>query len=451
MKGDLTQGPVMKSMLRFAVPMILGNMLQQCYNVADTLIVGRYLGPDALAAVGSAFTLMTFLTSILLGLCMGSGAFFSIRFGQKDYDGLKEGMCASFVMIAALTLILNSLVFIFTDELLFFLRVPEEVWGLMREYLIVIFCGLSATFFYNYFASLLRAIGNSVIPLVFLAVSAALNIILDLWFVLGFNWGVSGAATATVISQYVSGIGIAVYTLIRCPLLRLTREHCRVRWGCVREIAGFSVLTCVQQSVMNLGILMVQGLVNSFGPTVMAAFAAAVKIDAFAYMPVQDFGNAFSTFIAQNYGANKVERIRSGLKGAILTALIFCLIISAAVWTLARPLMLLFVDAGETAIIAEGIRYLHIEGAFYCGIGCLFLLYGLYRAIGKPGMSVVLTVISLGIRVALAYILSSVPALGVAGIWWSVPIGWIMADAVGLIYYIAQKKYLFYNFSQNRW
>ncbi len=443
MKGDLTQGPVMKTMLWFAVPMILGNLLQQCYNVADTLIVGRFLGPDALAAVGSSFTLMTFLTSILLGLCMGSGAYFSIKFGQRDENGLKEGMCASFVLIAALTVVLNVLVFLGTDWILVFLQVPADVYGLMREYLVVIFCGLAATFLYNYFACLLRAVGNSVAPLCFLAVSAVLNIVLDLWFVLGLHRGVAGAAEATVISQYVSGVGIAIYTWWKWPDLRVGRAHLRVRLSCIKQISNFSLLTCVQQSVMNLGILMVQGLVNSFGPGVMAAFAAAVKIDAFAYMPVQDFGNAFSTFIAQNYGAKKEERIRAGLKGAVTAALIFCVIISIGVWVLAQPLMMLFVDGSETAIIAEGMRYLHIEGAFYCGIGCLFLLYGLYRALGRPGMSVVLTVISLGTRVALAYLLSAMPLFGVTGIWWSVPIGWLLADAVGLIYYWLRKNRLF--------
>ncbi len=439
--GDLTRGPVMKSMLLFAVPMILGNLLQQCYNIADTLIVGRFLGSNALAAVGSSFTLMTFLTSILLGLCMGSGAFFSIRFGQKDENGLKEGICASFVMIGALTLFLNLFVFLLLDKIQIFLQVPDEVWGLMRNYLAVIFCGITATFLYNYFASLLRAVGNSMIPLVFLAISSILNILLDLWFVLGLNWGVTGAAAATVTAQYLSGLGIAIYTWLCFPQLRVSREHFRIRRTCIQEIASFSVLTCIQQSIMNLGILMVQGLVNSFGPTVMAAFAAAVKIDAFAYMPVQDFGNAFSTFIAQNYGAKKEDRIRSGLKGAVAAALIFSVTVSALVCIFARPLMMLFIDAGETAIIAEGVRYLRIEGAFYCGIGCLFLLYGLYRALGKPGMSVVLTVISLGTRVLLSYILSAVPSTGVVGIWWSIPIGWFLADVTGLGYYIYRVRF----------
>ncbi len=157
-------------------------------------------------------------------------------------------------------------------------------------------------------------------------------------------------------------------------------------------------------------------------------------------MPVQDFGNAFSTFIAQNYGAKKPERIRKGLKGAIIAAVIFCIIISAGVWFFAGPLMELFVEQGETEIIKEGICYLHVEGAFYCGIGCLFLLYGLYRALGRPGMSVILTVISLGTRVGLAYVLSAIPSVGVKGIWWSIPIGWFLADLAGILYYVFSKS-----------
>ena len=391
MNNELTRGPVLKSLLWFAIPMILGDLLQQCYNVADTLIVGRFLGADALAAVGSAFSLMTFLTSILLGLSMGSGVVFSIRYGQGDIQGLKERIYASFLLLAGVTVVLNILVFAGTDWIIWFMKVPDEIQGYMKDYLVVIFAGLAGIFLYNYFASLLRALGNSKVPLLFLAVSAILNIFLDLWFVLGLKRGVAGAAEATVISQYVSGIGIAVYAFLKFPLIRPQGEKIRIRLSCMKEIISFSALTCIQQSVMNLGILIVQGRVNSFGPAVMAAFAAAVKIDAFAYMPVQDFGNAVSTFIAQNYGAGQEERIRKGLKYSILTSMAFCLFITTGIWLLARPLMLLFVDAGETAIIAEGVRYLHIEGTFYCGIGCLFLLYGLYRAVGKPGMSVVLT------------------------------------------------------------
>lgn len=443
MTRDLTRGPVLRSMLRFAVPMILGDLLQQCYNIADTLIVGRVLGRDALAAVGSSFTLMTFLTSVLLGLCMGSGALFSIRFGQRDEQGLRENLCASFVFTAAAAALLTGAAFACLDLLRSFLQVPTDaVWRAMRAYLFVIFWGIPATFLYNFFASYLRALGNSLTPLIFLAVSAVLNIALDLWFVIGLGRGVGGAAGATVLAQYVSGLGIAAYTLLTVPQARCVLHLRSLRRRRVREVVSFSVLTCLQQSVMNLGILMVQGLINSFGAVVMAAFAAAVKIDAFAYMPMQDFGNAFSTFIAQNYGAKESARIRAGMKGAIAVAAVFCVAVSAVICIFAQPLMALFVDAAETEVLREGVRYLRIEGAFYCGIGCLFLLYGLYRALGRPGMSMVLTVASLGTRVALAYLLSAIESVGVVGIWWSVPIGWVLADTVGLLYFRLRKKQL---------
>lgn len=435
MSRDLTKGPVTKTMLLFALPMMLGNLLQQLYNVADTLIVGRFLGPDALAAVGAAYTLMTFLTSILLGLCMGSGAVFSIRCGERDQEGLLTSVIHSCLMIAVLACVLNLTVFAGIDLILRFLQVPVQIYQMMREYLWVIFFGIFATFLYNFFASLLRAVGNSVIPLVFLGVCAILNIVLDLTFVIQFSWGVTGAAVATVIAQWVSGVGLLVYTLLFFPEFRIRPKKIRLQKQVFEEIAEFSVLTCLQQSVMNLGILMVQGLVNSFGPAVMAAFAAAVKIDSFAYMPVQDFGNAFSTFTAQNYGAREEKRIRAGIQSAVACSVLFCLLISFFVCVFARPLMLLFVRPQETQILSIGVQYLRIEGAFYCGIGCLFLLYGFYRAVGKPGMSVVLTVISLGTRVVLAYVLSSIETIGVIGIWWSVPIGWFLADLTGFAYY----------------
>ena len=440
MHRDLTTGSITGTMLRFALPMITGNLLQQFYNIADTLIVGRYLGVQALAAVGAAYALMSFLTSILLGLCMGSGAVFSLRYGEKNERMLKSSMFVSFVLVAAVALVLNTAVFLFIDPIMYLLCVPVEIYGLMREYLWVIFFGISAVFLYNYFACLLRAVGNSFIPLVFLGISALLNVGLDLVFVLVFKWGVAGAGAATVVSQFVSGVGICLYTYLKMPEFRINRSHMKMDRKVLAEISGFSFLTCVQQSVMNFGILMVQGLVNSFGAVVMAAFAAAVKIDSFAYMPVQDFGNAFSTFIAQNYGAGRHDRVERGIKSAVTASVLFCLVISFIVCVFARELMLIFVQPQETEILAVGVQYLRIEGTFYCGIGCLFLLYGLYRAVRKPEMSVVLTVISLGNRVVLAYILSAIPAIGVVGIWVSVPIGWFLADCTGFVYYWMKRK-----------
>lgn len=440
MQRDLTSGAITGNLLLFALPLMVGNLLQQFYNIADTWVVGRFLGADALAAVGSSYTLMVFLTSILLGLCMGSGAAFSIQFGRRDEERLKSSFFLAFIFIGVITLLLTLVVFIGLDGIIALLQVPPEIVPLMQDYLWVIFWGIPATFLYNYFANLLRSVGNSVTPLVFLGISSVLNILLDLVFVLILRWGVIGAAAATVIAQYISGLGIMAYTILRFSSLRIRRRHMHWNPSIIKEISRLSVLTCVQQSVMNLGILMVQGLVNSFGAVIMAAFAAAVKIDSFAYMPVQDFGNAFSTFVAQNYGANQNARIQKGIRSAICCASLFCAFISILVCIFARPLMQIFIDPSETQIIQEGMRYLRIEGSCYIGIGILFLLYGFYRAMNQPGMSVILTVISLGTRVLLAYLLSAIPAIGVTGIWAAVPIGWALADITGIGYYYFRKK-----------
>lgn len=430
MKQDLTTGGISGKLVRFALPLIFGNLFQQLYNLADTFMVGKFIGEDALAAVGASYTLLTFLTSILLGLCMGSSAYFSMQFGRRDEDRLKNGIFQSFFLIAALTAVLNGAVYVWVDPIIRLIRTPVELAGLMKEYLLWIFAGIAATFLYNFFANLLRSVGESVAPLIFLGISVALNILLDYLLIVPLSLGVSGAAAATVISQYAAGIGIALYTYWARPTLRPQRRHMHWDLPSLKSIFNLSFFTCLQQSVMNFGILLVQGLVNSFGTTVMAAFAVAVKIDTLAYMPVQDFGNAFSTFIAQNYGAGKTHRIRRGIRSAGGCVLVFCVVISLLVCGFAPQLMGIFLESGSQAVIDTGVGYLRIEAAFYLGIGILFLLYGYFRAVNRPGVSIVLTVCSLGLRVALAYLLSGI--VGVTGIWVSIPIGWFIADAVGI-------------------
>lgn len=432
---NLTQGGITGTLLRFTLPMMAGALLQQCYNIADTLIVGQFVGPEALAAVGSAYTLMVFLCSILLGLSLGSSTVFSQQYGRGSLSALRHSTCVSFVLIFAITVVLNVAAFLALDPILRFLQVPAEVYPLMRDYLWIIFWGILFTFIYNFYAALLRAVGDSVTPLWFLSLSVVLNIGLDLFFILALDWGIEGAAAATVIAQGAAALGIVIYTYRKRPELKIQRDEIYLDRPTLKEITEFSTLTCVQQSVMNLGILMVQGLVNSFGTVVMAAFAAAVKIEAFAYMPVQEFGNAFSTFVAQNFGARKRQRIRRGIRQALLITCLFSLAVSLLIFLFAEPLMLIFVKPDEVEILRIGAQYLRIEGAFYALIGILFLLYGYYRSVRMPGMSVILTVLSLGTRVALSYALASLPAVGVTGIWWSIPIGWFIADLVGIVYY----------------
>lgn len=439
MIGKLTEGNITRALIKFSIPMILGNLLQQLYNVADTFIVGHYIGTDALAAVGSSFTIMTFLTSIILGLCMGSGILFSMFYGAKQLDKMKTSFFVSFVGIGIFSIGLEIVCLLAIDLILNFMNIPRDIFTDTHQYLFIIFLGLVFTFIYNYFSSLLRALGNSKIPLIFLALASIINIGLDIYLVAEVAMGVAGAAVATLIAQAFSAIGIMLYVFLSQKELLPQRKHWHFEREIFEKIKAYSLLTCIQQSVMNFGILMIQGLVNSFGLVTMSAFAAVVKIDSFAYMPVQDFGNAFSTYIAQNKGAGLEERIHKGFKVAVVMASIFCIFISALVFIFADKLMLIFIESSKSEIIYQGAQYLRIEGACYLGIGCLFLLYGYYRGVGKPGISVVLTVISLGTRVVLAYLLA--PLFGTLAIWWAIPIGWFLADLIGIMYGLKKERW----------
>lgn len=439
MKRSLTEGSILKSMILFALPLILGNMLQQLYNVVDTYIVGHFLGANALAGVGASYSIVTFITSLILGLCMGAGVLFSMLYGAKRDKELKNSFVISFVFIGVISVLIMGLSISFVEPLLKFLNVPNDIYVLTRDYIVIIFYGIFFTFLYNYFASLLRALGDSKTPLLFLGISTISNIILDITFILYISKSVKSVAYATIISQAISAIFMIVYTLHKKKEYVPYKEHCYLDKRIFNKFISYSLLTCIQQSVMNFGIMLVQGIVNSFGVTVMAGFSTAVKIDTLAYMPVQDFGNAFSTFVAQNKGANKEDRVNKGLKYACIVSILFCIVISSVIYMFAENFMMIFLNINEIEAISVGVQYLRIEGACYIGIGLLFLWYGYYRGIGKPFISVILTVISLGTRVILSYTLSNISAIGVLGIWWSIPIGWFLADVTGLFYYLYKR------------
>ncbi len=438
MVRKLTEGPPFKVIVSFAIPMILGNVFQQFYNIVDSIIVGRLLGPSALAAVGNSFAIMVLLTSILYGLCMGAGTIFSHFFGAKKFEDLKISISTSFLFIGVVALLIMALSLIFIDAIIAFMNVPAEVIAQNKIYLQIVFSGMVFVFLWNWSAGLLRALGNSKVPLFFLIGGTLLNVVLDLLFIIVFGWGVAGAAIATVISQGLAAICCLLYCMKKIEFLQFKIKEIRFDKKIFKLTVNYSLLTSVQQSVMNFGILMIQSLVNSFGTQIMAAFAAAVKIDAFAYLPMQDYGNAFSTYIAQNKGAKEEKRIAQGMKISFTIVALTGLVISAIIWIFAEQFMTLFVGTTEREVIAIGAKYLRIEGAFYFLIGFLFLFYGIYRGLGKVRMSIVLTVISLGTRVLLAYMLA--PHFGLNSIWWAIVVGWALADITGAVYYVKTEK-----------
>ena len=433
MQKDLTEGPIVRRLLLFSLPMTAANLLQQCYNLADTMIVGRFIGDDALASVGSAYTLMVFITSILLGLSLGSSALIANYYGAGESEKMHTTIASSFIVIFLLSIIITAVSIFALDWIIGILNTPEELEGMLREYLFWIFLGLAGVFLTNYFSCLLRSVGDSVTPLIFLSLSAVMNIFLDLYFIISLGWGIAGAAIATIISQYSAGFGLLIVTVARNGNLIPSLDEIRKWRKEIRSVLSYSFLTSAQQSVMNFGILMVQGLVNSFGVSVMAAFAAGVKIDSFSYLPTQDFGNAYSFFISQNSGKGQRDRVRKGTRIAILITVVFSLCISLIVNITAPWLIGIFFSNPGNEIISIGVSYLRVEGSFYALIGMLFLFYGYFRADRRPSVSLILTIISLGLRVLLSYTFA--PLLGYWAIWVSIPIGWAVADLAGLFFY----------------
>lgn len=435
MKSDLTKGKIVKPLIIFSIPIILGNIIQQMYSMVDLFLVGKFIGPDALSAVGSSCAVIVLITSIILGLAMGSSVVFSFFYGAKRQEEMKISIFNAFVFISIVSIGIIVLFFLFTNKTVQWMNLEGIAGKYMKEYLIIIYSGMIFVVIYNFLAAIMRSIGNTKVPLIFVTISAILNIVLDIFFMGILKMEVKGAAIATILSQGISAVTMILYVINKGKDIMPTSRHFVLKKDMLRMIIENSFLTAVQQSIMNFGILLVHGLVNSFGMYASAAFAIVVKIDSFAYMPAQDFGTAFTTYIAQNYGARNNKRITEGCKKAFIISAIFCSIMAIFIIIFAKNLVTIFVSENQKEIITIAVGYLHIVGSTYVGIGVLFLLYAIYRGIGKSQISILLTIISLGTRVVLAYILSANDSIGLTGIWIAIPIGWILADIVGLVIY----------------
>lgn len=434
-KIDMTTGNITNKLLLFTLPIFLGNIFQQIYSLSDTLVVGRFLGSNALAAVGSSTALMVLITSIIIGLCLGSSVLFAKLYAAKDYEKLSKAISTSIIFILGVTIIISAILLIFLEPLLIMFQVPIEALGLAKDYLYIVISGLFFLSLYNIAAAMLRAIGNSKIPLMFLIVSSTVNVAFDFILVLAIPMGIKGPALSTFFAQLASGIPIFIYALRQFKFVNLKLKFDK---SIFKEVWDHSILTSLQQSIMNFGILLIQGLVNSFGVVAMAAFTIGVRIDAFAYMPAQDFGNAFSLYVAQNKGVNNDIRIRKGFRSAIVSSTIFCGIISIIIFIFAPFFVKLF-SPENAEVLTQGVKYLRIEGSFYILIGYLFIFYALFRGLGMFKTSIVLTITSLGLRVLLAYSFTF-SGLGLTSIWASIPIGWCIADLLGFYLYFKVSK-----------
>lgn len=434
---DLTRGNPMKAILLFSLPMIAGNIFQQFYNMVDLMVVGRFVGVDALAAVGATGSATFFMFSLVAGLTSGASVVVSQYHGAKDEPMTKRAMATAITLLAFATVFMTIFGYFIAKPLLSLLQTPAEILPNAALYLQVISLGIVATVSYNYYANILRAFGDSVTPLIFLIVAALLNIALDIWFVVSFGWGVMGVALATVISQAVSTICCAIYVRKKVPVMHLKRSDFVLDRQLTLQTVRMGLPSAIQNSLISLGGMSVQSVVNSFGKTAMAAHVASIKLDQLAIQPLMSIGMAMATYTAQNVGAGYHDRVKQGFRSVMVLVAAFSLAIGAVLIIFGKQLLTFFVESHEVEVLELGTSGLRIISMFYVVIGALFVLRNLLRGAGDAYIPTFTSLVELPIRYAVARLLSA--QIGAIGIWFSGPVAWCIAVILCLIRYFSGK------------
>jgi len=431
---DLTTGNETKSIVLFALPMLFGNVFQQFYNMVDSFVVGRFVGTTALAAVGTSFPVIFLMVALIMGVTMGTTVLVAQYYGAKDFRKVRAAVDTGYIMLFWAGLGLTVLGILATKPILALLKVPEEIMPEAAAYLRIIFAGMLPTFGYNAVAAILRGLGDSKTPLYLLIASTLINVALDLLFVVGFGWGVAGAAWATVIAQGASFFGAIFMLNSRNEFVRLSVKELRFDREILKQSLRIGLPSGVQQTLVAAGMMALSRIVNGYGTATIAGFAAASRLDSFAAMPAMNLSQAVSTFVGQNMGAGKTERVKRGHLSAVLIGAGFSALTSIAVMLFGAPLVGIFTQ--DPAVIAVGARYLFIVGIFYVLFSTMFINNGVLRGAGDSMIPMVNTLLALWIiRIPCAILFSGPLGMGADGIWWSVPAGWLMGAVFSTLYY----------------
>ncbi|HNR03251.1 MAG TPA: MATE family efflux transporter [Bacillota bacterium] len=438
MNGDMTQGSSLKALITFSVPLMLENILQQLYYITDAVILGRFVGKNALAAVGVANPIMSTAIFFMFGVCIGTAIFMSQIFGAAKYEILKREVSTALIAGAVFTGLLSIISVLSARYILIAIGTPEEIMNDAEIYLKILSGGLIFSFLYNFYSFTLKSIGDSKTPFIFLSISCVLNGILCYCFVALLGLGVVGSAAATIIAQVVSSVMCISYVYIKVPMISLKPNELVMDKSLLRKTIKYSSITALQQISLYMGKLLVQGVVNPFGTNTIAAYNTVTRIDAFVLSPGDNFVVSVSTYTAQNMGARKWKRIIEGYKIGNIIITIYNLAVAAIVFFGAEKLMHLFISASEREVIMIGVEYLRLMPLFYVLTGFCNIFQGIFRGIGKLHITFFATVTQVSARVILALIFA--PYFGISGICYAVGIGWvIMIIYEGLIY---RKEYL---------
>ena len=439
MVKNLTEGKPEKVLFFFTLPMLLGNIFQQLYNLADSIIVGRVVGSDGLAAVGSTFAISFLAIGIATGASQGCAIIISQCFGAKDFKKVRSGFSTALISVVSFGFIVWIASIFFLEPLLRLLKPPADIFDTSLSFIRVVFIGCVFLFTYNCLAAIFNSLGDSKTPLFFLIFSTILNIVLDIIFVGIMKVGTIGAAYATLISQIFSAVGLFVYFLFKLKKMNFGKERVPLfDINIFKNMTRIAIPSILQQSMVSIGMMAVQGLVNFFGKDMMAGYAAATKIDSIAVMPILNIGIGLSSYTAQNLGAKIPERVKQGYKAALKIITIFAVCVSILILIFGKYFISVFMDSQTSATaIKYGIQYLQVVSVFYFLFGIMNVSNGILRGSGDMKSFMTSTLVNIASRIIFAYAL--VPVMGYHSIFWSIPLGWGLSGAISFIRYKSGK------------
>ncbi len=434
---NLTEGNIKKQLISFSIPIILGNLFQLTYNAVDSIIVGRFIGKDALAAVGTANPIMNIAILGITGICIGASVLMSNLFGAGKYGDLKKELSTTLLFGAFFTIVMSLLGVLGSEGILRLMKVPDDILEEASTYLKIIFLGMPFTYLYNAFASALRSVGDSKTPILFLGFASILNGVLDLIFIAGFGFGIITSALTTIIAEAASALLCIIYINRKVSLLRLERNELKFDRALLKETLKHGSITALQQSCQPIGKLLIQGVINPLGVDMMAAFNAVNRVDDFAFTPEQSIASAMMTFVAQNKGAGKRERMKKGLSNGLFVEVLYWAMLCIVITLFKTPVMKLFVSGEEEVLINAGTTYLEYMAFFYLLPAFTNGLQGFFRGMGDMKITLVGTLTQISLRVVFVFLL--VPKAGLLGVAFASLLGWIGMLLVEIPY---SKRYL---------
>lgn len=434
---DMTSGNPAKLLLKFALPMFIGNIFQQFYNMVDAIVVGKFVGPDALASVGATGALNFFIISLLFGLSSGVSIIISQYFGAKDFEKVKKSFATvtyTIISVSILTAIVGT---VFARPMLKFLNTPDSIIDNSVIYMQITFAGILGLALFNGMSAVLRALGDSISPLIFLMISSVLNVILDLVFVIYFNMGVKGVAMATVISQAVAGIGCVIYAFKKVELLRIPLKEFKIDIEILKKSLKLGIPVAIQNVLVSISTMSIQSIVNGYGETVIASFTAANRIDQLMLQPGMSMGTAVAAYTGQNVGAARIDRVKAGLKDAIKITLIFSLIMLPVIYFGGKNIMYLFTKKEDIEVVRIGVEAIRVTCFFYIFVGLIFVTRSFLTGAGDVKIPMMMGFTEILGRVLFANVLSFY--FGYYGIWWATGLTWVITSAVGCLRIISGK------------